>query len=302
MMNQQQLLSQLIEGVVSNNATIADEALQLLHDEFKTTPEELILCILENNKTHGRGPFQKGCLLQFIDANIIRGNDYDVDFTYKNIFELLNEVHDFFHPVIWKGIQYNFKKNASPLTIERENHEGIRKTLGMNDWPFVKQQRGRIKHFFGMAKSSMDLRGGKGRNMELDFLRLVYAVKWHIERGSQAHGYLAVLDSKKNAQRIDVWKKKYHAESFVTCLNPPINSEQRAALKKEKDANALAVKAGMQGETASLLSQATEGSKIGEQVLREEIKKAEPSVQEITDKGQMLFDIRWDYYGIVEQE
>jgi hypothetical protein len=34
-----------------------------------------------------------------------------------------------------------------------------------------------MKHIFGMAKSSLDLRGAKSRSLELDFLRLSIVTK-----------------------------------------------------------------------------------------------------------------------------
>lgn len=63
-----------------------------------------------------------------------------------------------------------------------------------------------MKHVFGMAKSSLDLRGGKGRNLELDFLRLVYAVQHFQRAGDLAQGYLVVLGDGMS-QRVKAWAK-----------------------------------------------------------------------------------------------
>src|SRR5690348_3202780 len=73
------------------------------------------------------------------------------------------------------------------------------------------------RHIFGMAKSSLDLRGAKGRNLELDFLRLVYAVQHYRRLGDEAQGYLAAC-SKEAESRITAWAKKYDAEAVVTCI------------------------------------------------------------------------------------
>ena len=34
-----------------------------------------------------------------------------------------------------------------------------------------------MKHILGMAKSNLNLRGAKAQKLELDYLRLIYAVK-----------------------------------------------------------------------------------------------------------------------------
>lgn len=155
-----------------------------------------------------------------------------------------------------------------------------------------------MKHLFGMAKSSLDLRGGKGRNLELDFLRLVYAVQHHQRRGEEAHGYLAVLDAAL-ADRAAAWAKKYDAESLVTCVACRISSEEQAVLRREKAANVDGMIAGTQRDAVGSRSEAFEGRRIGERGLRRLILEAEPDVREVTDPTRMPFGIRWDFYGTV---
>lgn len=63
-----------------------------------------------------------------------------------------------------------------------------------------------MKHVLGMAKSHLDLKGAKGPKLELDFLRLVYAVKELRARGDQANGYLLVMEE-DIASRVKSWIK-----------------------------------------------------------------------------------------------
>ena len=58
-------------------------------------------------------------------------------------------------------------------------------------------------HILGMAKSSLDLKGGKSKNLELDFLRILYAINT-IPFGEQVISYIAVWDEKIE-KRINLW-------------------------------------------------------------------------------------------------
>ena len=50
-----------------------------------------------------------------------------------------------------------------------------------------------MKHVLGMVKSQLDLRGAKSQKLELDYLRLIYAVKKIRKQKDNAMGYLAAL-------------------------------------------------------------------------------------------------------------
>ena len=67
-----------------------------------------------------------------------------------------------------------------------------------------------MKHVLGMAKSALDLRGAKGPKLELDYLRLLYAVKELRKRGDNAQGYLIVLTEPIH-ERTRQWENKYLA-------------------------------------------------------------------------------------------
>ena len=45
----------------------------------------------------------------------------------------------------------------------------------------------------GMAKSHLDLEGAKGPKLELDFLKIAYALAWLNVIGESGKGYLLVL-------------------------------------------------------------------------------------------------------------
>jgi len=152
-----------------------------------------------------------------------------------------------------------------------------------------------MKYIVGMAKSSLDARGGKGRNLELDFLRLLLAVRHLGCGGNSARGYLLVLNASlgRRAQR---WHKKYAAGSQVSILIGELDPATRALLETEKQANARGFLpkslAPQSGDSVAAL-----GRKIGEDLLRAEILKLEPGVREANGTGP--FRVNWDFFGTV---
>jgi len=151
----------------------------------------------------------------------------------------------------------------------------------------------RKKHILGMAKSSLNLKGGKGPKLELDFLRLVYAVQHLRARGDYAKGYLLVMteDIRKRAKS---WIGKYEAgDTIVIDIPPPLPPDKQEALEAEKKRNAGAINPGSPGDAVAVL-----GKQLGEDALRKLIELYEPEVREV--KNESAFpDIRWDFYGQV---
>jgi hypothetical protein len=98
-----------------------------------------------------------------------------------------------------------------------------------------------MKRVFGMAKSPLDLRGGKGRNLELDFLRLVYAVE-HCRTSDleEAQGYLLVITT-GILSTVGGWVQKYDAADCVKILNAPLTAEDMDSLRREKAENAAGI-------------------------------------------------------------
>jgi hypothetical protein len=150
-----------------------------------------------------------------------------------------------------------------------------------------------MKRSFGMAKSPLDLRGAKARNLELDFLRLVYAVEHFRASGEVAQGYLLVMaDSIRT--RISEWIRKYDAVDCVELVVAALSPEQESLLALEKVRN----RQGNAPRADPALAVAAEGKRLGEEALRRHVLSVEPAITEVRG-GQAPFDVRWDFYGEV---
>jgi hypothetical protein len=155
-----------------------------------------------------------------------------------------------------------------------------------------------MKHVFGMAKSNFDLNGAKSQKTELDFLRLTYSVREYRYRGIDAQGYLLVM-TQGIVKTVKQWISKYETGDSVIVSYPPLSVENKEALKGEKVKNVEGIVAGALGEPVQGRSSAPKGKEIGKTALVEEIRRQEPEVFEIKDKGKFPFNINWDFYGII---
>lgn len=156
-----------------------------------------------------------------------------------------------------------------------------------------------MKHILGMAKSHLDLRGAKGPKLELDLLRLVYAVKELRSQGQEAQGYLLVLTEDIEV-RAKKWLDKYQAGDTVDILRKDLLAEDLKALEAEKERNIAGMVAGSTGELVGDRSSAGRGKYLGEEALRKQIMSLVPGVKEITKEREFPFGIRWDFYGVLD--
>jgi hypothetical protein len=154
-----------------------------------------------------------------------------------------------------------------------------------------------MKHVLGMAKRNLDLKGAKGPRLELDFLRLVYAVK-ELRRGDDdAQGYLLVV-GEKIKQRVDKrWREKYRAGDTVRVCVAQLTDTERAALEQEVKKNIAGMVAGTLGEDVGDRSNAMQGARLIERELKRTIESHERGVQQCDDPPESIIDIQWDYYG-----
>ena len=107
-----------------------------------------------------------------------------------------------------------------------------------------------MRHVLGMAKRHLDLRGAKGPKLELDFLRLVYAVQ-HLRRaGDEAQGYLLVMTTAIQ-RTTDFWVAKYQAGDAVRVLVGDLTPEERKLVDEEVRANTEGMLAGALGQDVS---------------------------------------------------
>lgn len=156
-----------------------------------------------------------------------------------------------------------------------------------------------MKYIFGMAKSNLDFKGAKGPKLELDYLRLVYAVKEHKRKGLDAGAFLLVM-TPEIANRIKTWNKKYDAAGVVDVVTAIISVSQKEALSEEKKNNIHGMVTGTTGGTVSGRSDAKVGTEIGESQLRKVIMEKYPEVKEIREESKYPYAIRWDFYGVIE--
>lgn len=147
-----------------------------------------------------------------------------------------------------------------------------------------------------MAKSNLDLKAGKSRSLELDYLRLAYAVtrKWRKRWNAMGYLFVATEAVKKLTEK---WDKKYKVRNHVKVVTG-LTKKEIGLLRAEKRKNAL----GNMANKDSELSIAKVGDSIGRKRLREVIRKDNPSVHELTKTQEKLLpmQIRWDYYGEIK--
>lgn len=152
-----------------------------------------------------------------------------------------------------------------------------------------------MKHVLGMAKRHLDLKGAKAQKLELDFLRLVYAVKELRRKGECAQGYLLVTEE-AICKRVKEWQIKYDAGDAVVVEAACLTEEERRVIKEEAARNKAGMAAGTYGEDVDGRSDATFGGCLMERKLEEWIECQEPGVQLCNTKDPPL-RIHWDYYG-----
>ncbi len=155
-----------------------------------------------------------------------------------------------------------------------------------------------LKHILGMAKSNLDLRGAKGPKLELDYLRLVFAIKEIRKQGDNAQGYL-VLMTDKILNGVKKWECRYHGKEFVTVEVASLSDQTKHTLENEKARNTEGMVAGASGGNAGSRSNADNGRYIGEAALSHIILQLEPNVQRIRDGSKFPLGIQWDFYGLV---
>ena len=149
-------------------------------------------------------------------------------------------------------------------------------------------------HILGMAKSSLDLRGAKGPKLELDFLRLAYAVRDFREAGEDAIGYLMVLDSSV-AETAARWAEKYRTEDAIAVLCCEPGSIDRELLVVEKTNNAIGFLPDLAIRNLDRkLAFAHFGKNLGEESLIKSIEERHPGIIRSYD---FPLGIHWDFYG-----
>lgn len=156
-------------------------------------------------------------------------------------------------------------------------------------------------HVFGMAKAQLDLVGAKRRSLELDFLRLAYAVRRVTSLGDEACGYILVV-THSVADTVKKWMEKYGTEDSVIIIEASLTNEELRALQAEKERNKEGMLSGMRDENVDDLSNADYARTLGEGRLIDAIRKRHPTVEQISDEQKFTLGVKWDFYGVVGQD
>jgi hypothetical protein len=148
----------------------------------------------------------------------------------------------------------------------------------------------------GMAKSHLDLTGAKGPKLELDFLKIAYALARLNVIGNPGKGYLLVL-TEEIGKRANAWIGKYATGNSIEVIVGKLTDLELNALQQEKAKNREGMILGAQGRETEEKSNADTGQEIGEKKLLEEIQKRHPYVRRIDDPRKHPFGINWDFNG-----
>ena len=142
-----------------------------------------------------------------------------------------------------------------------------------------------------MAKSHLDLVGAKGQKLELEFLKIAYALARLNAIGESGKGYFLVL-TKAIGKRANLWIEKYGTGNLVEVIVGNLTVREMDALREEKKKNREGMISGAQGNEVEGKSNADTGQQIGETKLREEIQKRHPHVTRIEDPREYPFGIK----------
>lgn len=143
----------------------------------------------------------------------------------------------------------------------------------------------------GMAKSPLDLRGAKDRNLRLDVELLARRIAELRGSGQEAIGYLLVLADgvARRARGWDVVSRDPNLNVIVADLP----EEDLEALREEKRRNAQGIRSGRPFDSVAAL-----GRRLAEGALRSEIRKRHPGIRRTSDTTG---NANWDFFGVLDE-
>jgi hypothetical protein len=155
-----------------------------------------------------------------------------------------------------------------------------------------------MRHVLGMAKRHLDLTGAKAPKLELDYLRLLVAVRELHQLGQDAVGYLLVMTPAIKG-RTQTWATKYRAKDEVQIAVATFTSRRQRQVEAEARSNRRGMIDGSRGKPVRGRSDARKGARWAERQLCALIERHEVGVRRISDSKSYPLGIRWDYYGVV---
>jgi len=146
-----------------------------------------------------------------------------------------------------------------------------------------------VKHVFGTAFPRVDLTPAGVGELELQFLRMAYAVHRKARSGDGAVGYFVVLrqETRERALRL---KAGYEVGDRVRVVFAELLVSEMTALAEAAETAE---------RTGDVAAAAMVGRAIGLDALRREVAAGEPGVVESDTDAAGPFGLVWDYYGTV---
>jgi len=153
------------------------------------------------------------------------------------------------------------------------------------------------KCILGVANLSLDLNRLRKAKLELDLLRLIYAVKEIRSHGINAQGYFLVMNIKELVDSVDKWLQKYASGTSVEIISMDLSQLKIEGLEKIRNAND-------QEKPAELIDHnylANTGYKYAVNCLAEYIQQKENKLETIGNEAWYPFEVQWDYYAQVKK-
>lgn len=144
----------------------------------------------------------------------------------------------------------------------------------------------------GMAKSPLDLRGAKARNLRLDVELLARRISELRGGGGEAVAYLLVL-ADGVARRARGWDVVSRDPNFHVIV-ADLPEEDFEALHQEKRRNAQGIRSGKPSDSVAAL-----GRRLAEEALNREIRKRHPGIRRSSDARG---NASWDFFGVVDEK
>lgn len=156
-----------------------------------------------------------------------------------------------------------------------------------------------MKHIIGMVRPRLDFEGNGMLEVELNYLRLIYAVRELRRHGDSAEGYI-VAATNEMLNRLTHLERDYHGKVYAQVSSVSLESYLRqTAQSKKTEVLSGIVRSAILEKSDSQLAGVIHRA-MREFILRETIIGLEPGVKQIEDKSKFPFHIPWDYYGVVE--
>ena len=148
-----------------------------------------------------------------------------------------------------------------------------------------------MRHVFGIAFSRVEMDDNARQELELSFLRIVYAVSRMRQDGDEAQGYVAVVrqEARDVVRRL---KAAYGVEDEVRVVFASLLVSDLAKL-------ADAAEKVRSGEDVN--AERAIAGKIATGALRREIASIESPAVVLDENRPMPFDVQWDFYGMVHR-